>query len=345
MILSLGVAMTACAREEAGAMNKEFSEDELKKMLTPLQYCVLRENATEIPFANEYWDNKKPGIYVDRITGKPLFSSLDKFDSGTGWPSFTRPISPESVFNKADTSYGLERTEVRSASSDSHLGHVFKDGPEPTGERYCINSAALRFIPVEDLQKEGYGEYAKLFGGPIEAAPAKTEVAIFGAGCFWGVQSAFDQLKGVINTSVGYTGGKMKNPGYEDVCTGKTGHAEAIRIEYDPSAISYEQLLDAFFSIHDPTTLNRQGPDAGAQYRSAVFYNTPEQKKLTRKKIKELRKQKRFRSSIVTQVLPAKEFYPAEEYHQKYFQKKGLKPTCHLPSGLTDDKKIIEYSE
>jgi len=338
MMLSLGTAMIACAQEEAGAMKKDFSEEELKKMLTPQQYCVLRENATETPFANEYWDNKKPGIYVDRITGKPLFSSLDKFDSGTGWPSFTKPISPESVFDKIDASHGLQRTEVRSASSDSHLGHVFKDGPEPTGERYCINSAALRFVPVEDLQKEGYAEYLKLFGKTPQE-PVKTEVAIFGAGCFWGVQSAFDQLKGVVHTSVGYTGGKMKNPGYEDVCSDKTGHAEAVRIEYDPSVVSYEQLLNAFFSIHDPTTLNRQGPDAGTQYRSAIYYNTPSQEKIARQKIKELQKQKKFPSPIVTEVVPAGEFYTAEEYHQKYFQKKGIKSTCHLPLGLTDEKK------
>ncbi len=320
-------------------MKKEFSEDELKKTLTPQQYCVLRENATETPFANEYWDNKKPGIYVDRITGKPLFSSFDKFDSGTGWPSFTKPISPESVFDKTDTSYGMERTEVRSASSDSHLGHVFKDGPAPTGERYCINSAALRFIPVEDLEKEGYGEYLKLFKGTGKESPAKTEVAVFAAGCFWGVQSAFDQLQGVVNTSVGYTGGDMKDPGYEDVCTDKTGHAEAVRIEYDPAVVSYAQLLDVFFSIHDPTTLNRQGADVGTQYRSAIFYNTPDQEKIARKKIKGLSKLKKFRSPIVTEVSPAGEFYTAEEYHQKYFQKQGIKQTCQVPLGLADEKK------
>jgi methionine-R-sulfoxide reductase len=142
------------------------SDAELRSKLTEEQYRVTRQCGTEPAFHNQYWDNHRAGIYVDLITGEPLFSSLDKFDSGTGWPSFTKPISKEHVLEKRDSSYGMERTEVRSGKSDSHLGHVFEDGPAPTGQRYCVNSAALRFIPIEKLQAEGYGEYLPLFSKP-----------------------------------------------------------------------------------------------------------------------------------------------------------------------------------
>ena len=235
---------------------------------------MTQKEGTERPFANEFWDNKQEGLYVDVVSGEPLFSSKEKYDSGTGWPSFFQVVDGGNIVEKEDHTLFSKRIEVRSKFGDSHLGHVFTDGPEPTGLRYCINSASLRFVPAEKLKAEGYGDYAAAFfpnetntslekntngDEKVNADSATREVAVLAGGCFWGMQELIRDLPGVIDTRVGYTGGDVPNATYRNHGT----HAEAIEIVFDPAETSYRKMLEVFFQIHDPTTLNRQGNDRG----------------------------------------------------------------------------------
>jgi peptide methionine sulfoxide reductase msrA/msrB len=297
-----------------------------------MQLQVTQQCGTEPPFQNEYWDNHRAGMYVDVVSGEPLFLSKDKFDSGTGWPSFTRPIDPANVVSKSDDSIGMSRVEVRSKLGDSHLGHVFDDGPGPTRQRYCINSASLRFVPVETMAAEGYGQYLPLLGvAPAKAADkaASKSVATLSGGCFWGVQELIRKLPGVLETSVGYTGGTTDQPVYDQVHTGRTGHTEAVEIVFDPKVVTYESILRHFFRLHDPTTLNRQGNDVGTQYRSAIFFHDEEQRRVAERVKAEVDKSGKWPAKVVTQIVPAGAFYPAEGYHQDYLQKHPDGYTCH----------------
>jgi peptide methionine sulfoxide reductase msrA/msrB len=274
--------------------------------LTPDEDRVIVHKGTERPFTGKYYLNKEKGTYLCRRCDAPLFRSTDKFESGTGWPSFDDAI--EGAVKEIPDADG-SRTEIVCATCGGHLGHVFfREGMTPKNVRHCVNSLSLGFLPE-----------AK--------AAAVTQKAIFAGGCFWGVEYHFNKLKGVLSAKSGYTGGSIDHPTYKQVCTGKTGHAEAVEIAFDPALVSYETLAKLFFEIHDPTELNRQGPDIGTQYRSAVFYTDEEQKKVVEKLIGEL-KAKGYK--VVTTVEKAGTFWEAEEYHQDYYERNGHQPYCHI---------------
>jgi len=274
--------------------------------LSPEERRIIIDKGTERPFTGRYYLNREKGAYLCRQCDQPLFRSDDKFESGTGWPSFDDAI-PGAVRHVPDEDGS--RTEIVCSRCGGHLGHVFfGEGFTRKNARFCVNSVSLSFDPAN--------------------VPAvTTQKAVFAGGCFWGVEHHFSKLKGVVATRVGYTGGTVEHPTYKQVCSGKTGHAEAIEVEFDPALVSYEELAKLFFEIHDPTQVDRQGPDVGAQYRSAVFYRDEEQKRIADSLIGIL-KAKGYR--VATEVTKAGPFWEAEDYHQDYYGKTGHEPYCHI---------------
>ena len=294
--------------------------------LTPDQYRVTQRNGTERAYSGEFWLHDEPGIYVDVVSGEPLFASVDKFDSRTGWPSFTKPVDRRNVVTKRDFTMLFPRTEVRSAHGDSHLGHVFKDGPRNRGGlRYCINSAALRFVHRDNLEAQGYGDYVTLFSKEDSMSEYKT--ATLAGGCFWGMQDLIRRQPGVVSTRVGYTGGRNDNATYRN----HPGHAEAVEIVYDPAQTDYRALLEFFFQIHDPSTKDRQGNDLGSSYRSAIFYVDDEQKQVALDTIADVDACGLWPGKVVTEVVPASDFWEAEPEHQDYLLRIPNGYTCHWP--------------
>lgn len=276
-----------------------------KSMSLPVNLLhVIRDKGTEYPFTGEYNDFDGPGTYLCRQCGLALFRSESKFHSGCGWPSFDQNI-PGNVKRVPDKD-GM-RTEILCARCDAHLGHVFTgEHQTPLNTRHCVNSLSLDY--VKDL------------------TVLDTNEAIFAAGCFWGVEYYFKKLPGVLITEVGYSGGHKENPSYEEVCHKKTGHLEAIRVVYDTAKINYEKICQFFFEIHDPTQTDGQGPDIGNQYLSVVFYYDDEQKKIAGELIERLKGQG---LAVATKILPVSVFWPAEDYHQDYYEKTHKTPYCH----------------
>jgi peptide methionine sulfoxide reductase msrA/msrB len=283
----------------------EKTDEEWQQLLTPEQYRVTRQHGTEKPFSGEYCEIYSPGIYNCVCCGTELFDSTQKFNSLSGWPSFTEPVQQNVMKYRSDRSFGMQRIEVLCSVCDAHLGHVFPDGPPPSGLRFCINSVSLKKQEADAL-----------------------ETATVGSGCFWCTEAVFNELDGVADVVSGYAGGKTENPSYKQVTTGDTGHAEVVQLRFDPKKISYADLLRIFFVTHNPTTLNRQGADVGTQYRSIILYHNDAQQQTAREIINEM--QEYYDKPLVTELAPYTAFYKAEAAHQNFYRDNPDQAYCQV---------------
>lgn len=288
--------------------------------LTSEEKHIIEDKGTEAPYSGEYEDFFQQGTYICKRCNTPLYRSKDKFRSDCGWPSFDDAIAGR-VHESTDEDG--RRVEITCATCGAHLGHVFRgEGFTEKDTRHCVNSLSMKFIP----EKIPDGE---------------EEIATLGGGCFWCVEGTLSLLKGVVKVESGYSGGKREEPSYEQVSTGATGHIEVVQITFDPKMISYRELLEVFFTIHDPTTLNRQGNDVGPQYASAIFYHSPEQRSIAEDLIRELDDEDIWIAPIVTQVRPFEKFWKAETYHQNYFENNPSQPYC----SFVIDPKVAKLKE
>ena len=332
MILALSLTQfIACSQPSPGTGSSQFqftgdlppviSSPDNYNELDAQEERIILNKGTERAFTGAYYDNKKEGVYLCRQCNNPLFRSTDKFDSGTGWPSFDDVI--DSNVKEVPDADG-SRTEIVCANCGGHLGHVFRgEGFTEKQTRHCANSASLAFLPGDFAKKEA-AKQKNTDVQPIEEYVAgkgyeQYAQATFAGGCFWCTEASFEQIAGVVDVISGYCGGTEEYPTYEEVGYEKTHHAESIMIYYDPEKINYETLLHIFFTAHDPTQLNRQGPDVGPQYRSAIFYHNEEQKAEAEAVIAELGQSGKYGSKIVTELSPYKQFWTAEAYHQDYY--------------------------
>lgn len=293
----------------------EKTEAEWREILLPEVFRITRLKGTERRFSSEMCSLFEPGKYACACCDTPLFDSSEKFDSGTGWPSFTQPLEENAVAYHKDTTFGMIRIEALCNTCDAHLGHVFQDGPMPSGLRYCINALSMKKIESNEMK------------------------ATFGGGCFWCTEALFQRLKGVTKVKSGYSGGKIVNPTYREVCSGMTGHAEVIEVSYNPDEISYDDLLQIHLTTHNPTTLNRQGADRGTQYRSIIFYRNEAEKLAATKAIATV--QPYFDDAIVTELKAFDTFYTAEANHQNYYNDNSNGRYCQI----VIDPKLQKFKE